>query len=132
MAGFAPSKMTWDKSILGRYVEGQSSNCSATISASHIVERAMTMNRPTIAIVGLKNNQQNAVEAACHKLAKLDFIDFRHPSATLANADHVILMPRFIPHRWTKVAYSKQNRRRVHLHRGGITRLVEKIESICA
>ncbi len=85
-----------------------------------------------ICVVGLKNNQTNAVEAECGGIADLRFIDSRRSISDLPHCDHVILMIRFIKHHWTHGAIKSMGHNRVHLHRGGVTGVVRRIESLCA
>lgn len=92
----------------------------------------VSTKKKQIAIVGLKNNQRRRIEQACHDVARLTFMDERRPPSDLPAADHTILMPKFIKKHWTKVALSTQDRDTVHLHWGGISKLVERIETLCA
>jgi len=92
----------------------------------------MSTKKKTITIVGLKNNQRRRVEQDCQDVARLDFIDERRPPYELPAADHVILMPKFIKKHWTRVALRTQDRSNVHLHWGGVSTLVERIETLSA
>ena len=50
----------------------------------------------------------------------------------LPAADAVLLLTKFIEHRWTVAAYRAFPRERVHLHGGGMSRLIEKIRTLAA
>lgn len=91
-----------------------------------------TATRPRIAVVGLKNNQQKAVEDACDTVASILFVDQRRPPKGLPHTDHIVLMIKFIKHGWTRTSLATIERDKVHLHRGGVSSLVETIEAICA
>ena|ERR1700677_390460 len=64
--------------------------------------------------------------------AKLRFVDADKAERSYPDADAVILLTRFIRHRWTEVAYRVFPRGRVHLHRGGISNLVRRIQGIAS
>ena len=55
-----------------------------------------------ICVVGLKNNQRNEIESECSGIADLRFVDSRRSVNDLPICDHVVLMTRFIKHRWTR------------------------------
>jgi hypothetical protein len=50
----------------------------------------------------------------------------------LPASDAVLLLTKFIEHRWTIAAYRAFPRERVHLHSGGMSGLVEKIKALAA
>ena len=83
-----------------------------------------------ITIVGLRFGQQHHVERECRGVADLKFVDANTAEIAFPDADAVILMTRFIQHRWTEVAYRMFPRERVHLHPGGISKLVRRIKRI--
>lgn len=83
-----------------------------------------------IAIVGLRYGQEHHVAKACRGLAELTFIAANTAEILFPDADAVILMTKFLQHRWTEVAYRDFPRERVHLHPGGISKLVRRIKRI--
>ena len=83
-----------------------------------------------IAIVGLRFGQRHHVSRACQGLADITFVDADKAEISFPNADAVILMTKFILHKWTEVAYQVFPRERVHLHPGGISKLVRRIKRI--
>ena len=83
-----------------------------------------------IAIVGLRFGQTHHVARACQGVADLKFVSANTAEITYPDADAVILMTKFIQHRWTQVAYRDFSRDRVHLHPGGISKLVRLIKRI--
>ena len=85
-----------------------------------------------IAIVGLRFGQMHHVAKECQGVADLKFVAANTAEISFPDADAVILMTRFIQHRWTEVAYRVFPRDRVHLHPGGITKLVRKIKRIAS
>jgi hypothetical protein len=84
-----------------------------------------------ICVVGLKDNQSYAVESECGEIADLRFLDSRRSTEDLPTCDHVILMVRFIRHRWTRGAFKAMGHQRVHLHSGGVTGVIRRIECLC-
>jgi hypothetical protein len=85
-----------------------------------------------IAIVGLRFGQTHHVAKACEDVADLKFVAANTAEISFPDADAVILMTRFIQHRWTEVAYRDFPRERVHLHHGGISKLVRLIRRIAS
>jgi hypothetical protein len=85
-----------------------------------------------IAIVGLRYGQDGHVARACGGLADLKFVDASRSETSFPQSDVVILMTKFIQHRWTETAYRTFPRERVHLHHGGITKLVRRIKRVVA
>jgi hypothetical protein len=90
------------------------------------------MNKTRIAIVGLKNNQSKRVAEACSASARLSFLDCRRPPDSLPRYDHIVLMTKFISHTWPDASLDGDNRRKVHLHRGGVSTLIAHIDATCA
>ena len=85
-----------------------------------------------ISIVGLRCGQEHHVAKKCQGLADLCFVDADRADAFFPDADAVILMTRFIRHKWTEAAYQVLPRERVHLHAGGISKLVRRIKRIAS
>jgi hypothetical protein len=85
-----------------------------------------------ITIVGLRFGQRHHVVKACQGLADITFVDADKKDISYPDADAVILMTRFIRHHWTEVAYQVFPRERVHLHPGGISKLVRRIKRIAS
>lgn len=85
-----------------------------------------------ITIVGLRFGQQHHVAKECQGLADLKFIDANTAEISFPSSDAVILMTRFIQHRWAQVAFRDFPRERVHLHPGGISKLVRRIKRIAS
>ena len=83
-----------------------------------------------IAIVGLRYGQAHHVERACGGLADLTFVEATTAEISFPASEAVILMTKFIRHRWTEVAFQTFPRERVHLHEGGISKLVRRIKRI--
>ncbi len=83
-----------------------------------------------IAIVGLRFGQKHLVAKECKGLADFSFVDADRAETSLPEADVVILMTRFIRHFCTQAAYQVFPRERVHLHDGGISKLVRRIKRI--
>jgi hypothetical protein len=89
--------------------------------------------RARIAVVGLLPNQNNQVQQDCGDLAELFFIakESAHPQFP-AQADAVVLVTRFVNHQIENMARSRFPREAIHLHRGGIVRLVALIKQLAA
>lgn len=85
-----------------------------------------------IAIVGLRFGQTHHVAKECEGVADLRFVAANTAEISFPDADAVILMTRFIQHRWTQVAFRDFPRDRVHLHPGGISKLVRLIKRIAS
>ena len=85
---------------------------------------------PTFAVVGLRFGQAARVEARCADLAILKFVNADQSETVLPESDAIILLTRFIRHRWTQASLQTLPRNRVHLHGGGITSLVGRIRSL--
>jgi hypothetical protein len=85
-----------------------------------------------IAIVGLRKGQDFHVAQACVGVADLFFVDADKAEISFPASEAVILMTKFIRHRWTEVAYQVFPRERVHLHPGGISKLVRRIKRIAS
>jgi hypothetical protein len=85
-----------------------------------------------IAIVGLRYGQQHHVARQCKELANISFVDADKAEISFPEADAVILLTKFIQHRWTEGAYRVFPRERVHLHSGGISNLVRRIKRIAS
>ncbi len=89
--------------------------------------------RARIAVVGLLPNQNNQVQQDCGDLAELFFIpkETAHPQFP-AQADAVVLVTRFVNHQIENMARTRFPREAIHLHRGGIVRLVALIKQLAA
>ena len=85
-----------------------------------------------IAIVGLQKAQAGIVRRKCEAVARIDCVDADRADVRLPQCDEVILMTRFVDHRWSDSAYRSFPRDRVHLHRGGISLLVQKIAALAS
>jgi hypothetical protein len=85
-----------------------------------------------IAVVGLRYGQRHHVERACEGIADLTFVDADRAEATFPDCEAVILLTSFLRHRWTEAAYRVFPRERVHLHPGGIKKLVRRIRRVAA
>jgi hypothetical protein len=96
------------------------------------MERSKVKVKKKICVVGLKVNQSQALESECSGIADLQFLDSRRSTDDLPTCDHVILMIRFLKKRWTKGAFRTMGHERVHLHSGGVTGVVRRIEALCA
>jgi len=83
-----------------------------------------------ITIVGLRYGQTRHVAKACEGVADLKFVDADRAETSFPESDAVILMTKFIHHIWTQAAYQVFPRERVHLHHGGIKKLVRRIKRI--
>ena len=87
-------------------------------------------DRRRIAVVGLRKAQAGIVRRKCEAVARIDCVDADRADVRLPRCDEVILMTRFIDHRWSDSAYRSFPRDRVHLHSGGISLLVSKIAAL--
>ena len=96
------------------------------------MEKPELIEKKQICVVGLKNNQANAVEAECGGIADLRFVDSRRSTDDLPECDHVILMVRFIKQRWTRGTLKSMGHCRCHLHTGGVSGLVRQIKTLSA
>lgn len=85
-----------------------------------------------IAIVGLRFGQTHHVVRECKDVVDLKIVDADTAEIFYPVADAVILMTRFIQHRWTQVAFRDFSRERVHLHPGGLSKLVRLIKRIAS
>ena len=88
------------------------------------------LSRLTIAVVGLRYGQPANVQAECGHLANLKFVDAGRSEPRLPASDLIILMTRFIEHRWMNAALRTFPRRSVVLHPGGFSSLVRRILSL--
>ena len=84
--------------------------------------------RPLFAIVGLRFGQESHVSRRCRHLADLRFVRADRSETAFPACDAVLLLTKFIEHRWTEAAYRAYPRERVHLHAGGMSSLVAKIK----
>jgi hypothetical protein len=87
-------------------------------------------DRRRIAVVGLRKAQAGIVRRKCEAVARIDCVDADHADVRLPQCDEIILMTRFITHRWSESAYRSFPRNRVHLHHGGMSLLVRKIAAL--
>ena len=83
---------------------------------------------PVVAIVGLRFGQEAHVERRCGHLADLKFVQATTAEISFPSSDAVVLLTKFIKHRWTVAAYRAFGRKRVHLHNGGMSGLIAKLE----
>ncbi len=90
----------------------------------------LSRDRRRIAVVGLRKAQAGIVRRKCEAVARIDCVDADRADVRLPHCDEVILMTRFITHRWSESAYRSFPRDRVHLHGGGMTLLVRKIAAL--
>ncbi len=93
----------------------------------------MSRNPPvprTITVIGLRFGQPATVQAVCGHLAILKFVEADRSETRFPATDLVILMTRFIEHRWTEAAFRRLPRRKVVLHPGGVSSLVRRIRSL--
>jgi hypothetical protein len=87
---------------------------------------------PVFAVVGLRYGQEVQVERRCRDVAGLKFVSADRSETTLPASDAVLLLTKFIEHRWTIAAYRAFPRERVHLHAGGMSSLIAKIRTLAA
>lgn len=90
-------------------------------------ENPNSARRPTVAVVGLRYGQPSTVQTACGHLVFLKFVDASRSATRLPDADLVILLTRFIQHRWSEAAFRCFPRQSVVLHPGGVSSLVRRI-----
>jgi hypothetical protein len=83
-----------------------------------------------ITIIGLHGGLEKLVTAKCGSVAHLRFLEAERSETALPTSDEVILMTRFLPHRWTLAVFGQMPRQHVHLHRGGIGGLVARIMAL--
>jgi hypothetical protein len=88
--------------------------------------------RPVFAVVGLRYGQEGHVVKRCGQLADLRFVRGDRSETALPASDAVLLLTKFIEHRWTIAAYRAFPRERVHLHAGGMSSLIAKIRTLAA
>lgn len=86
--------------------------------------------RKRITIIGLRNGQDVIVLEKCGQMVDLSILNGDTATTSVPKSDHVVVMTKFIEHRWTKAAHWAVGRDRVHLHRGGISKLVEVIRDL--
>lgn len=78
------------------------------------------------------NGQIGVIASKCNRRACLRVINRDRGDKLFPSCDHVILWTRFITHKWTEAAYRQFPRDRVHLHHGGLSGLIEKINKLAA
>ncbi len=89
-----------------------------------------TCTYPRIAIVGLIGDQQHRVTKVIAEKADLRFLPVSlQPSFPLV--DHIVLVTKFIDHKWSRKAAQTVPRDRLHLHPGGVTELINLLHSLC-
>ena len=91
---------------------------------------AFLTGRRRIAVVGLRKAQAGIVRRRCEAIARIDCVDADRADVRLPQCNEIILMTRFIDHRWTESAYRSLPRDRVHLHGGGMSLLARKIAAL--
>lgn len=89
-------------------------------------------DQPIVAVVGLQKAQFADLVVRCDNAIKLKFVNVEQSECILPRADVVVLVTKFISHRWTDVALRKFPRRRVIFHGGGISLLAERLLSLAA
>ena len=94
--------------------------------------RSIPTGRRRIAVVGLRKAQAGIVRRRCEGVVRIDCVDADRAKVRWPQCDDVILMTRFINHRWSESAYRSFPRERVHLHGGGMSLLVRKIAAMAA
>ena len=94
--------------------------------------RSIPTGRRRIAVVGLRKAQAGIVRRKCEGIARIDCVDADRSEVQLPHCDDVILMTRFIDHRWSDSAYRSFPRNRVHLHGGGMSLLYRRIAALAA
>ncbi len=94
--------------------------------------KTLSGDRRRIAVVGLRKARAGIVRRKCEAVARIDCVDADRADVRLPQCDDVILMIRFIHHRWSESAYRSFPRHRVHLHGGGMTLLVRKITALAS
>ena len=94
--------------------------------------QVVSKDRKRIAVVGLRKAQAGIVRRKCEAMARIDCVDADRSEVRLPHCDDVILMTRFIDHRWSDSAYRFFPRDRVHLHGGGMSLLFRRIAALAA
>jgi hypothetical protein len=95
-------------------------------------KKSLDPTRPVFAVVGLRFGQEAQVARRCRDVASLKFVSADRSETALPASDAVLLLTKFIEHRWTTAAYQAYPRERVHLHAGGLSGLIEKIRTLAA
>jgi len=88
------------------------------------------MIKPTVTVIGLRYGQPAQIEARCRDFADLRFVNADQSKVVIPCTDHVFLMTRFIKHRLFERVLKQVPRQCVHLHSGGLSRLVQRIETL--
>ena len=111
-----------------------SAGCHARRSApqSQCRLKCSAQTKVRIAILGPMDGQAGVIASRCGRRARLSFVNRDRGDKCFPSCDHLILWTKFIQHRWTEAAYRQFPRDRVHLHDGGLTGLVEKINELAA
>jgi hypothetical protein len=94
--------------------------------------KSLDPTRPVFAVVGLRFGQEAQVARRCRDVAGLKFVSADRSETVLPASDAVLLLTKFIEHRWTLAAYRAFPRERVHLHAGGMSSLIAKIRTLAA
>jgi hypothetical protein len=97
-----------------------------------VSKKSAEPTRPVFAVVGLRYGQEAQVSRRCRDLADLKFVRGDRSETAFPAVDAVLLLTRFIEHRWTEAAYRAFPRERVHLHAGGMSSLIVKIRTLAA
>ena len=87
--------------------------------------------KPMLCVIGLKGSQIQAVQNACDVNIILSFVAADKVGKGFGSADEVIVMTRFVRHQCKELAQNAVGRRSVHLHRGGVSTLITRIQNIC-
>lgn len=91
------------------------------------MQRSAPPERRRITVVGLRKGQDRIVAGRCGSQADLTFLNGDTAEVSFPRSDHVVVMTKFVHHRWTQVAYRTFGRDRVRLHPGGVSGLVKLI-----
>jgi len=80
----------------------------------------------TVAVIGLKNNQQRALEENMQHV-KFNFISSNQSRKTLPQTDLIVVMTKFCGHDWINAVNCQKDARRVIMYYGGVKKLAETI-----
>lgn len=86
--------------------------------------------KPKIMVVGLLPAQAGRVERDCGGVAVLKFCTGQKNGPLLGQADHCVVMVKFVNHGHSRKALRMFPRERVHYNRGGLSELMQTINHI--